>query len=364
MATQIGINERSFVEVNLDDLQHLQRCFGEYIKDLTVRNKSKRKSETAGQPTQATMVPADVPKEMPADVPTDMPAISVTADGFPVVPDIEFNKRSKQELEGLMRSYLGRHYGRLCDFPTISLLIRAALASKGVSRHVPFGSFKDDIALFIQKNYIPAGLVLHDPHNMKKQDIVDFLNHITSRQSLFGAAEAFQFCSFRKNGRMHPATYPAVSSIADVTSQPPRSAMAPTTPAQPALQILPQHVMSGYEDPLASGTIVHANDETRCVIDPKLLTQPTVGMNAEGAVRPQTHQTGINPNDADYMHMVMVNQQEITTLMDHGLASVHPINGPNDGPPMYLIPAKTQADLVNKDVVAVPVRRSSRIKKQ
>ena len=77
MATQIGINERSFVEVNLDDFQHLQRCFGEYIKDLTVRNKSKRKSETAGQPTQATMVPADVPKEMPADVPTDMPAISV-----------------------------------------------------------------------------------------------------------------------------------------------------------------------------------------------------------------------------------------------------------------------------------------------
>lgn len=88
----MGVDYMPFVMVYKDQVQSLQRHFGEYIKHLHRIKVS--------QLTGATL------KEEGA---TEL-SIKYTSQGFPILPDINMANLKKDDLEPLMRNYVGIHY--------------------------------------------------------------------------------------------------------------------------------------------------------------------------------------------------------------------------------------------------------------
>jgi hypothetical protein len=93
MAEQMGVGAASFVTLHHDDIHAMQRRFGEYIKDL-------QRLKDCPIPLQGAKPSDNAPKL----------SIQIAENGFPVVPDLEFAKFTKEELEHLMRRYLSMHY--------------------------------------------------------------------------------------------------------------------------------------------------------------------------------------------------------------------------------------------------------------
>jgi hypothetical protein len=97
MAAQMGVGGVPFVKLHEGPISALQRQFGEYIKDL---------HQQRNQPVLVPVVPV---------VESTKKSIAMI-NGFPVVPDIRFSDAKKEELEDLMRDYLGKHYRKLSSF--------------------------------------------------------------------------------------------------------------------------------------------------------------------------------------------------------------------------------------------------------
>ncbi|KAF8337252.1 hypothetical protein F5887DRAFT_920431 [Amanita rubescens] len=205
MAKQAGLNESKFVSRHKGVVRTLLVGFGDHIKELKRQYDQLKDAATAQVPTQGTPANEDMPEgpQLPAlPVPAPdiagsqvLPALQLTAQGFPILPPINFESRSKEDLEGLLRDYVGRHY---------------KLASAGFSDRVPFTTVKQEMPAFVSDDHIPPGFILTDPHNMKKNDIVAFFKHVINRQNLYNPEHAFRFRAFRRKGDVHCAMYPSM----------------------------------------------------------------------------------------------------------------------------------------------------------
>jgi hypothetical protein len=63
---------------------------------------------------------------------------------------------------------------------------------------------------FVQSKYYPRGLILNDPRTMRRDDMINFFDHIGNRQTSHGIKDAFRFkqvLSSRKKGELGTAHY-------------------------------------------------------------------------------------------------------------------------------------------------------------
>jgi hypothetical protein len=103
MAAQMDVDAVPFIRLYEQQIDAMEQQFGQYIKDL------KRQSVLGGM---GPMVPVPKLSDMLAK-----PIIEITSRGFPVVPEISWEKILGKELENLMRSYLNHHYS-MCVYGT------------------------------------------------------------------------------------------------------------------------------------------------------------------------------------------------------------------------------------------------------
>ena len=252
-------------------------------------------------------------------------AIQLTAQGFPILPFIDFDTSTKDKMEGLLREYVGRHYSRCPDIMIITGLIRVELASARFSDHIPFTTVKRAMATFIHIDHVPPGFVLIDPHNLKKCDIIAFFKHAINRQSLYGPEKAFGFLAYQRNKTTHCATYPTV--VAQSTSPVGATLLAMASSAAPVIT----GAMSDAGDIQRSAACGERVPAT--VID---LALWAMSIKHTSTASPAI----VVPSTAG---MIQVHQHEMTTLIERGLHPVVPVNGPNDSPngqPIYVVPAQ------------------------
>ena len=131
----MGVDAQQFTTLHKDKISVIQLQFGKYIKDLqqlrqplglapapaSMLDSFVKLGQPSGlapapgirQPSGLALAPGIRQLLGPALVPGSMPApfvIEITPKGYPVVPDISFEKLKKEELEDLMRNYLSKHY--------------------------------------------------------------------------------------------------------------------------------------------------------------------------------------------------------------------------------------------------------------
>ncbi|KAF8808488.1 hypothetical protein BYT27DRAFT_7255600 [Phlegmacium glaucopus] len=95
--------------------------------------------------------------------------------GFPMVPPDVKGELMKKQWENLLRSYLSAHY---------------YLASGCLVQQVPFEQVERDTARFVRRPYRPKSLIIKDPRNMHKEDIVQLMWHIYQWQEAEGPFDA------------------------------------------------------------------------------------------------------------------------------------------------------------------------------
>jgi hypothetical protein len=192
-------------------------------------------------------------------------------------------------------------------------LILVELASGGHSEHVPFASVKSDTSQFIEDVYLPSEpiICLTDPHNMKKQEILDFLEHVKERQVRYGPEAAFRFRAYHRKHSLHPAIYldkvgcgPMELDGEEVVNQVPEES----------------HEIALTQPCLPSASETEVPQTTSLMASHRPATPDSIRIaNADG--------------------MVIVNHEQMMGLVSHGMDSLQPVNGPNEGEPHYIVPA-------------------------
>ncbi|KAF8810541.1 hypothetical protein BYT27DRAFT_7209334 [Phlegmacium glaucopus] len=120
--------------------------------------------------------------------------ILTTTNGFPMVPPDVQGELMKKQWENLLWSYLSAHY---------------YLTSGRLVRQVPFEQVERDTACFVRCPYRPKSLIIKDPRNMHKEDIVQLMQHIYQRQETEGVEQAFRFRLFiGRDKQPFDAVYP------------------------------------------------------------------------------------------------------------------------------------------------------------
>jgi hypothetical protein len=88
----MGVDYMPFVMVYKDQVQSLQRHLGEYIKHLHRIKVSQLTGATLNEEGATEL------------------SIKTTSQGFPILPDVNLANLKKDDLEQLMRNYVGIHY--------------------------------------------------------------------------------------------------------------------------------------------------------------------------------------------------------------------------------------------------------------
>jgi hypothetical protein len=177
---------------------------------------------------------------------------------------------------------------------------------------VPFGSLKQNRDKFIEDEYWSTHVVIGDPHNMRKEEIQKFLHHVRERQRIHGPHNAFRFQAYQRQKKFHTSLYPTTDS------QEPQEAS--------------DDDMIGVAIPESAETPVEAVQEW--CLKPATFAEPP-------ATNPETQPLAIDPAliGLGGRDMVMVNEATMASLRSTGLVGVLPINGPNEGQPLYAVPA-------------------------
>ena len=123
MAGHAGVDAEEFTTLHRDQISAIQLQFGQYIKDLQQLKKPQPAAGAgvaAGGLPGANVIPVnEIPAPDKIAAHNQAPAhafkpgaisITVTPEGFPVVPKVDFETLKKEELEDLMRNYLNKHY--------------------------------------------------------------------------------------------------------------------------------------------------------------------------------------------------------------------------------------------------------------
>lgn len=289
VASHMGVNANKFTTLYDGDMLRVRRRFGEYIKGL-----SKQKG---------------LIDYFPANYEENMPVVSITANGYPMLPPVDLASKTKEYLALLMRQYLSKHYSALQHIMIAIKLTFVELASGGHSEHVPFASIKSNRSRFIEDIYFPfeSNMCLTDPHNMKKQQILDFLDHAKERQVRYGAEAAFWFRVYQKKSTLYPALY----------------------------------VYKGGCGSMAVGEQGVVHQEPGESHEPSI-TQPRLPSATEvpqASSLSASHHSAASDGIQDADDLVKVNHEQMMVLLSHGMDPVQPANGPNEGEPYYIVPA-------------------------
>ncbi len=106
IADMMGVSSSPFVDLHKDKVDEMKRNLMDYVKTLR-----QQKGEDATGGGESSSLPAG--DRLPAD--TSLPngmQVKITGNGFPIVPDVDdWSKLRKKDLELILRTYLGRHYG-------------------------------------------------------------------------------------------------------------------------------------------------------------------------------------------------------------------------------------------------------------
>jgi hypothetical protein len=75
----------------------------------------------------------------------------------------------------------------------------------------------------VQADCLPAGFVMRDPRNLKRDAIECFLKHLQRRQQAVNAENAFRFSHYEKCSQLHHALYHDTAAITDDSPADPQS---------------------------------------------------------------------------------------------------------------------------------------------
>ena len=87
----------AFIDLHKGQFSEMKRQFLEYLSNL---RQQKTSLPVPGSDTLTVLVPDSLP----------VPMISVTSNGYPILPDVDFKAMKKIDLENLMCTYLSTHY--------------------------------------------------------------------------------------------------------------------------------------------------------------------------------------------------------------------------------------------------------------
>jgi len=164
-------------------------------------------------------------------------------------------------------------------------------------KHVPFTRLASRSTDYIEDRYVPYEFVWKDPRNMSKETILELCNHIRQRQDQYGAEEGFRFLSYYNGKEIVEAEYG-------------RNAEEERAAAKSTKQ---KKKRKESERNQKSKTIRKAN---------KRLPQSTLPGE-------------VSDNDVGGY----VDDIAMQKLIAQGYSNTIPVNGPDDGPPRYYVPA-------------------------
>ena len=93
----MGLNSPKFTTLHSGDIKVMKLNFAKYLKDLGSQRRfllQKLVSESEGA----------------SDCAKEVPRVTITAKGFPVLPDVNFATQTQDNLADMMRQYLSKHY--------------------------------------------------------------------------------------------------------------------------------------------------------------------------------------------------------------------------------------------------------------
>ena len=180
---------------------------------------------------------------------------------------------------------------------------------------------------------------------MTKGDLLEFCKHVWEQQENHGINNAFRFLKYHDGKGMVPAAYGTRVDEEQAAAKAHKRQEARASaknrarknrremPDEERSEICSQHQASA--DIHASATNQNTRPESShsqpTVIDPDLLRN-TDTPDAQTKAYANTN-------------MIMVEDAEMQILRNHGYGPVIPINGPNDGLPIYPLPAAAQTIL-------------------
>ena len=235
-----------------------------------------------------------------------------------------------------------------------------ALASGNTKKHVPFGALGVHQRQFIESKYLPNGFTFEDPRNLKKGQILEFFKHVRERQESHGPSEAFRFLKYVKGRELVSAEYgtrldeecaatktaKARSAHANVKattkgngkSKGRGKGKAKETETADADDMDGGIPFDHRQTPNSKSSITQRPGSLTIPIDPVLLAMqslmpPRGAGNVPAAISmPPRDQGNISPT-------ISIDESDMAVLTSLGHQAILPVNGPNDGPPMYSITA-------------------------
>ncbi|KJA24328.1 hypothetical protein HYPSUDRAFT_53717 [Hypholoma sublateritium FD-334 SS-4] len=318
VAELLGVDMPSFKSLNRKALKDLKRDFSAYVKKVKA---------AAGLASD----------EMAADT----VFLKYVEAGYPSIVGFKAGDViPKKRLEELLR------------ISTSTLL-------KGEGeRSLPYQRIHDDQAKYIEAKYLPEGLKLIDPRNMKQADMLAFVKHIAEQQVTNESAQVFRFAKVATSRKTHgsdrhqAAKYPEDHSVDENMAEPidedvaepvdhavaelvkrrkksSKATKAISKPAQEALKL--QKEMEGMIDwqPLANAPVVPDTDNV-AAHDSGLHGVPANTGHEAGklVVRPQAGNNALPPNVGTPIPLYP--DGHIPTVINHGGV---PTFGPNDPMP-------------------------------
>jgi hypothetical protein len=166
-----------------------------------------------------------------------------------------------------------------------------------------------DPSTFIDPIYYPQTVTLKDPQNMPMEDIKSFLAHIQAREGAEGAAKAFCFRKYWYKAGLCDASY------------------------------MPQSLADGSIQAAAGSTVAFNTAGTHSEthkMKPRFCSDTHRKQLRLVAVLNLTAATVVDTN-------TLINQETMSRLTTLGIPTSIPVNGPDNGQPMYYMPHEGSA---------------------
>jgi len=251
--------------------------------------------------------------------------VRISADGYPMLPEKLLDICDiRAEQERLVKQYLGQHYSESICFSSresnpISI---SEMASGGKTSTVPYTTLAAGASQMVPPTCLPTGVtVIPQPRNMNKAYLAKFIIHILSRQGSLPLKEVFQFSHWRtRNGELCPSRYPERDSNNQII----QGTKAPVKRRKPKQKSAPQ-----------ARQIVGpamADDQAQSTMAPT--TAPTTAQTTQSVFVGTARQQA---STMETPQMQVITQAEMTQLTMSGYPTLLPMNGPESGPPQYLV---------------------------
>ncbi|KAF8805954.1 hypothetical protein BYT27DRAFT_7257783 [Phlegmacium glaucopus] len=311
----MSVSARSFLGTYKTEVTQMKRLIMEYVKTLqTIAN------------------PAIPPPPGTSNEVSRKMILPKSNEGFPVLPiPWPVEEYSKQDLEELFTLYVGQHYSMdqsQLNMPNITNIgVYLELATGSRTAHVPFQAVSATQSAFINAEYLPCGLSIKNPRNMRKDMLQAFFLHVAERQRQYGPEAAFRFKAIDKSGGIVRAKYANDGADADCDTHSGR----PSAKQQKCTR-------NKGKAPMRSN-IIPLQNMNEPLLNQLILFEPT----SPGPSRTE-HESGYRVIDEAVMRQ----------LWGAGVPLPVPMNGPNDGPPRYSVSSRLYEELIGSQNYRAP----------